>query len=249
MSITETALEIPTADGVSDGVLLRPTGVTRAPGVLHLPDGGGLRPSQLELARRCARAGYIVLVPNVFYRSSRVPVYDFAPNFAEERTLQRFKEITAPLTPDAITRDANSYVDFLRAHTGQPNGKLGVVGHCYTGGVALRYAAARPDAITIAASFHGGRLFTDSPTSPHTVLPQVKAQLYFAHAVEDGSMPAAAITKFEAALAAWGGDYVSETYAGAYHSWTSSDSAVYDVPATERAYSALLSRFAALPHD
>ncbi len=114
-----------------------------------------------------------------------------------------------------------------------------VVGYCLTGAMALRAAAARPDAVCAAASFHGGGLCTDSPASPHLVLPRVKARLYFGHADQDKSMPAGAIAKFEAALAAWGGRYESETYTGALHSWTVPDSPVFDQPQAERAFQKL----------
>jgi len=48
-----------------------------------------------------------------------------------------------------------------------------------------------------------------------------------------------AIAKFEQALAQWGGKYESETHKGAFHSWTSSDSPVYNPAAAERAFSKL----------
>jgi carboxymethylenebutenolidase len=94
------------------------------------------------------------------------------------------------------------------------------VGYCATGGMALRIAAARPDRIAATASFHGGGLFTDAPTSPHLALPRVKARLYFGHAIQDRSMPEEAIEKLNRALESWGGQYESEVYEGAYHSWT-----------------------------
>ena len=65
--------------------------------------------------------------------------------------------------------------------------------------MALRTAAARPDRVGAIASFHGGGLFTDKPTSPHLALPRIPktdgATLYFGHAVKDHSMPAEAIEK------------------------------------------------------
>jgi carboxymethylenebutenolidase len=65
--------------------------------------------------------------------------------------------------------------------------------------------------------------------------------LYFAHAVKDRSMPEEAIRNFERALQARGGQYESETYEGAYHSWTSPDSPVYNQPQAERAFQKLIS--------
>jgi len=106
-------------------------------------------------------------------------------------------------------------------------------------------AAAQPDKVAAAASFHGGGLYTDSPTSPHLLLPRIRARLYFGHAVKDNSMPEEAIRKFETALAAWGGQYQSETYEGAYHSWTALDSPVYNQPQAERAFGKLTELLAA----
>jgi len=110
--------------------------------------------------------------------------------------------------------------------------------------MSMRAAAARPDRIAAAASFHGVRLFTDAPTSPHLVLPRIKARLYFAHAVKDNSMPAEAIEKLNGALEAWGGKYESEIYEDAYHGWTAPDSPVYNAPQAERAFQKLSELFA-----
>jgi carboxymethylenebutenolidase len=168
-------------------------------------------------------------------------------DFADERTVKRFAELTRPLTPDAVERDASAYIDWLRARSEVAGSAMGVVGFCFSGSVALRIAAARPEAIAAAASFHGGGLYTDSPTSPHLALARVDAQrtqLYFGHAVKDRSMPEAAIEKLDGALKAWGGKYESEVYAGAFHGWTVPGSAVYNQEQAERAFEKLTQLFA-----
>jgi carboxymethylenebutenolidase len=238
--MTEQAIEITTPDGISDAYLYATPGVPK-PGVICLPDIVGIRESIRGQAQRIADAGYSVLLVNPFYRTSRTPLFSFKVAFGEERTMKRLGELAGPLTPEANARDANVYVEYLSAHAAVAPGPLGVVGYCFTGGVALRYAAARPDKIAVAASFHGGRLYTDAPTSPHHVLPNVKARLYFGHADQDNSMPAAAIEKLEAALASWGGHYESELYQGAAHGWTHADSAIYHPEQAERAHSKLVS--------
>ena len=177
----------------------------------------GIRKSIRELAQRVADAGFTVLLVNPFYRTSRTPLFTFKAAFGEERTMKRLGELAGPLTPEAIARDASACVDYLSAHESVKPGPLGVVGYCFTGGVALRYAAAQPDQIAAAASFHGGRLYTDAPTSPHLLLPQVKARLYFGHADQDNSMPEAAIQKLRGGACDWGGRYQSELYTGAAH--------------------------------
>ena len=243
--IIEEPIEIRTADGAAEGFVFRPEGKS-APGVIHLTDVVGIRPSHKEMAMRLAAEGYAVLMPNIFYRTSKVPVFDFTPNFSgDERTAKRFAELASPLTPEAMERDASKYVHFLTALEYVADCGIGVVGYCYAGAMALRTAAARPDKIAAAASFHGGRLFTDSPNSPHLALSRVGARLYFGHAVMDNSMPPEAIEKFNAALEKWGGSCESEVYEGALHGWTVPDSPAYHQPQAERAFARLTELFAA----
>jgi carboxymethylenebutenolidase len=196
------------------------------------------------MARRLAEQGYTVLLPNVFYRTGRPPIFDFPFKMGEERSMKRLAELAGPMPPDAMERDASAYVDFLAAQDCVSDGVMGVVGYCFTGSMSMRRAARWPGKIAAAASFHGGGLYTDGPTSPHLVLPRIKARLYFGHAIEDHSMSAEAIKKLEQSLAAWGGKYISETYDGAHHGWTVPDSPVYNEPQAERAFEKLTALFA-----
>jgi carboxymethylenebutenolidase len=235
-------IQIPTPDGTADGLLLGPDGSDGSsppPRVIHLTDIMGIRPAHRDMAARLAAEGYTVLVPNVFYRTARPPLFAFPFVFGEERTMQRIGELARPLTPEAIERDASAYIDFIGG------GPVAIVGHCFSGQMALRCAAARPDAVVAVASFHGGNLVTDAPTSPHHVLPRVKARLYFGHASQDRSMPQPAIDTLEAALRAWGGRFESERYDGALHGWTVPGSPVYNQPQAERAFAKLRELLAA----
>jgi carboxymethylenebutenolidase len=236
-------VDIPTADGTVDALLVRPDTAETLPGVIDLTDGLGFRPAFADQSKRIAEHGYVVLTPNIFYRTTKPPVFDSEPDFTTERTQKRFAELKAPLTPDAMARDASAYVDFLAAQPRVSRGPMGVVGFCFAGQVALRVAGARPDRIGAAASFHGGGLFTDSDESPHLVLPKVKARLYFGHAVNDRGMPPEAIAKLEEALEAWGGKYESETYEGALHGWMIPGGRVYHPVQSERGFAKLIELF------
>jgi len=241
----EKQVEIWTEDGTADALLFRPEGGEKFPGVMHLPDIGGIRDSHKGMARRLAERGYAVLLVNVFYRNGKTPVWAFPFKMGEDRSMKRMGELAGALPPEAMERDASEYVNFLAKQEGVSGAPMGVVGYCFTGSMALRTAAARPDKIGAAASFHGGHLYTDAPTSPHAVLPRVKARLYFGHADGDPYMPKDAIDNLEKALAAWGGKYQSETYPGAKHSWTVPDSPVYDQAQADRAFGKLTELFQA----
>lgn len=243
--MTEQDIQLRMPGGTADAVLFTPFPATPLPGVLHLPDIGGIREAHRQMARRLAEEGYAVLLPNPFYRTRRPPVFDFPRKMGEPRTMQRFQELVGPMTPEAQQSDVAAYVDLLSAQPCVRPGPLGVVGYCFSGALALRSAAARPDKTAAAAAFHGGGLYkANDPGSPHLVLPQVKAQLYFGHAEGDNSMTAADIAHFERALFDWDGDYESETYPGASHGWTVPDNPVFNPPLAERAFAKLTELFA-----
>lgn len=233
----EKAIEIRTADGSCDGFLYQPEANGRWPGVIFLTDIIGIRPANQGMAKRLAGEGYTVLLPNIFYRIAKPPVFDFAPNFGDERTMKRLGELRASFPVDAQMRDGAAFIEFLERQNSAST-PIGAVGYCLTGSTALRLAAAHPTKIAAVASFHGGGLFTDAPDTPHKLLPQVKAQLYFGHATNDHSMPAEAIEKFEKALAAWDGKYEGETY-DAPHGWTVPGSPMYREPEAEKAFAKL----------
>jgi len=241
----ENPVEIRTPDGKADGYLIQPEKEGRWPGVLYLTDIGGIRASNRGMANRLAAEGYAVLLPNIFYRSGQPPIFKPGTKFGGEEFMKRMKEISAPLAPEAQARDLAAYIDFLAAQPSVSGKAFGVVGFCFTGPMAVRAAAVRPDQIAAIASFHGGGLYTDAPTSPHLLLPRIKARLYFGHAVEDRSMPREAIEKLGRALAAWGGRYESEIYDGARHGWTVPDNPAYNEPQAERAFTKLIDLFRA----
>ena len=236
-------LDIPTADGSADALLVRPKTTDHLPGIINLTDGFGFRPAFVEQSKRIAARGYVVLTPNIFYRTAKPPLFDSELDLRDEKVMARFRELTGSLTPDAMERDASAYVDFLARQPDVSAGPMGVVGFCFSGQFALRAAAARPDRIGAAASFHGGGLYKDSDQSPHLLLPRIKARLLFGHAENDRGMPAEAIAKFEEALENWGGEYESETYEGAAHGWMIPGGRVYHPVQSERGFEKLMGLF------
>lgn len=231
-------LSIVMADGTSHSILMLPDEKGSYPGIIFLTDIFGIRPSNIMMAKRLCEQGYAVLVPNVFFRSGEVPLFPLPVDRENPGTQTRIQELIKSMTAADMGKDMRHYAEYLQAQQGVGAGRLGAVGYCFTGQMALLGAAAAPDEIGVAVSFHGGRLYTDAPDSPHTFLPRVKAKLYFGHAKDDESMPAESIEKFEAALKSWGGTYDSKTY-GAGHGWTVPDNPAYNKDEAEAAFTAL----------
>jgi carboxymethylenebutenolidase len=226
----KTKVDIPTPDGTADADLLVPDGDGPHPGVLMFMDAFGPRPRLDEMAARIADHGYAVLLPNLFYRGGRAPLLDLsglADPDLRGKLFEKIGPLAQALTPAAIAGDTAAYLDFFAAQDGVDPGPVVAVGYCLGGTNALRAIEAHPDRIKAVASFHGGRLATDQPDSPHLGVGTITGELYFAHADNDGSMPAAAIATLEEALDKAGVTYTSEVYEGAPHGFTMSDTSMY----------------------
>ena len=229
----ETRFEIPTLG--AETFLFRPDDVAAFPGIVFLTDIWGIRSANIAMARRLAEKGFAVLLPNVFHRYSRVTPDGFEPDDEAEK-MKTLHTLFGTLTTQQMVSDGKAYIDFLLAQKGVKPGKVGVVGYCFTGQMALRMAAAVPDKVAAAASFHGGFLVTDKPDSPHKILSPIKARLYFGHAVEDSTATPEQIATLEAALRDWHGAFQSEFYEGAKHGWTVPGRDVYNELQAERAF-------------
>jgi carboxymethylenebutenolidase len=254
IKVLEKDVEIKTSDGTCDGAFYYPAAGSH-PGVLIWPDVFGLRPAFREFGRRLAAAGYAVVVPNLYYRTAKAPVFpDFSNfNFQSDTDRAKLQPLTTPLNvAGAIEADASAYIAFLDAQT-QVNKakKIGVQGYCMSGPFMLKTTAAVADRVGAGASFHGGGLVTDKPDSPHLLAPKIKARLYFAIASNDDMRQPDAKDKLREAFAAAKVPAEIEVYAGAQHGWCVPDmpmhdgKPIYSPPDAERAWSKLLTLYRA----
>ena len=196
-------MNVPMASGVSDSALFYPEGKGPWPAVLVWTDILGLRPVFREMGRRLAAEGYVVLVPNPFYRNAKAPVVDGSFDFSKPEDRAKVMPMAAALTADANISDAKSYVAFLddQPQTNKKK-KMGVQGYCMGGPLTFRTAATAPDRIGAAATFHGGGLVTDKPDSPHLLIPKMKAEVLCCVADNDDKRDPTAKDKLKEAFAA-----------------------------------------------
>jgi len=232
---------IRTRDGVCTCHVMLPATGGPWPAVIFYMDAGGIRPAVLEMAQRLADAGYVVLVPDLFYRYG--PYGPFVP---KEIFAGDFRAILGPLMAttgnDKAAEDTEAFLAYLDTRSDVAGRKVGAVGFCMGGGMALAAAGTYPDRFAAVASFHGGNLATDAPTSPHLFAPKFEAELYIAAAENDRSYPPEMAEKFETALAQSGVRYRAETYPAA-HGWMKPDFPVYDHAAAERGWVEMLALF------
>ena len=243
VAVIETDVEIKTPDGLADAALYYPEGKGPWPAVLIWPDVVSLRPAFREMGRRLAGEGYVVLVPNLYYRVRKAPVVEGAFNFSNPENRAKLAPMRATVTPEGTDRDAVAYMAFLDGLKQTDTRKrAGVQGYCMGGPLSFRTAAAVSGRIGAVGSFHGGGLYTDQPTSPHLLLTKTTAEFLVAVADNDDRQDPTIKDRLKVAMDAAGRTSAIEVYPAA-HGWCVRGSAVYDEVQAERAWAALLTMY------
>ena len=243
MDVVESNVMVTTPDGVSDGYFVHPA-TGKHPGILMWTDILGLRTAFRTMATRLAESGYSVFVPNPFYRSAKVPVVPEGSSFGDPDTRTLLRGYAGQLTQDAAFSDATAYIEFLDSQESvDTNRKIGTNGYCMGGPLIMRTAAAVPDRVGAAASFHGGGLVTDRPDSPHLLIPETPAHVLHAVAENDDEKSPDTKVVLAAAYEKAGIPAEIEVYEGAMHGWCSLDSPVYNEPQAEKAWGRMLVLF------
>jgi carboxymethylenebutenolidase len=239
-NVVETDVMVPTSDGSADAALFHPAGAGSWPAVLMWPDILGLRPVFREMGRRLAAEGYVVLVPNPFYRTKRAPIVTGAFDFNDPKQFQPLLELKAALTDAAIDKDAAAFISFLdkQKQTNRRKG-AGVQGYCFSGPFAFHTGAVRSDRIRAVATFHGGGLVTKDANSPHLLIPKTRASFVVAIARNDDQKQPDAKDVLKATFAAAKRPALVEVYP-ADHGWCVAGSPTYDHASAEKAWAELL---------
>ncbi|WP_416172354.1 dienelactone hydrolase family protein [Allopontixanthobacter sp.] len=232
--LTESNVTIQTPDGMMDAFFVHPAS-GKHPAVICWPDIASLRDAFMMMARRTAAEGYGVLVVNPYYRDTKAPQF---ADFAEFRTggWDKVGPWRGKLTAEAITRDAKSLIGWLDAQGSVDTARgIGTEGYCMGGPFTVWTAAAVPSRVGAAASFHGGGLVGDSPTSPINLFDETRASHLIAIAQNDDAKAPDEKTRLRAVAEATGTPAQVEVYAGD-HGWTVIDSPAYAREAAEKAY-------------
>ncbi|WP_036302242.1 dienelactone hydrolase family protein [Methylobacterium sp. 77] len=230
-----------TRDGVCPSHIMTPGSGGSWPGVIFYADAGGIRPAMLDMAQRLADAGYLVLLPDLFYRYG--PYGPFKP---KEVFAGDFRAILGPLMAttgnDKAAQNTEAFLTYFDTRNDVAGSKAGAVGFCMGGGMALVSAGAYPDRFAVAASYHGGNLANEAPTSPHLFAPKLKAEIYVAAAENDGSYPPAMAERLENSLTRADVRHTTRTYPAA-HGWMIPDFPVYNHDEAERGWDELFALF------
>jgi carboxymethylenebutenolidase len=231
-------IEIETADGTCPAALSIPVGDGPWPGVIMYPDAGGMRDTMRQLGERLSNLGYVVLVPDFYYRNGPYEPVDMRTAFANKESAEKIMGMMRGYTADKVVDDARAFVDYLDSLPEKKPGGIGTTGYCMGGRLSLIAAANLGERIAAAASFHGGNLAkADDPESPYHKASGIRAAVYVAGAIEDQSFTDEQKDLLEKSLTEAGVVHTIETYQ-AHHGFAVPDNPSYDADAAERHWKA-----------
>jgi carboxymethylenebutenolidase len=234
----EQHVDIVTADGLMNTFIVRPDGQGPFPVVLFLMDAPGKREELHDMARRLASAGYYVMLPNLYYRRVREFVMTADARAAMVAHMNS-------LSNAMVCADCRALLQHAEQDPAARGGAVGCVGYCMSGPFAFASAAAIPERIAAAASFHGVRLCTDAVDSPHRDAQRIRGELYFGCAEVDEWAPAAMLDALDGALRKAGVRYRIEWYPDTVHGFVFPERpGAYQEAGAERHWERLLDLFA-----
>jgi carboxymethylenebutenolidase len=214
----------PQGYGKGRGYLVRPASASpRVPAVLVVHENRGLNPYIEDVARRLALEGYLAFAPDAL-----APLGGYPGD--EDKARAAFAQLDQAKT----RQDFLSAAAFLRTRP-EANGRLGVVGFCYGGGMANLLATRLPD-LAAAVPFYGNAPATDD-------VPAIRAELLI-HFAENDERINAAWPAYEAALKAAGKRYEAHTYPGTQHGFHNDTTPRFDEAAARLAWQRTLAHFA-----
>ena len=206
----------PQGHGHVRGYYVRPAAADgRIASVVVVHENRGLNPYIEDVARRVAKAGFIALAPDGLSSVGGYPGND-----------DKGRELQQRVDPAKLMNDFFAAIEFLKGDA-RGNGKVGITGFCYGGGVANAAAVAYPE-LAAAVPFYGRQPRAED-------VPRIKAPLLLHYAALDKGItdgwPA-----YEQALKAAGKTYEAYIYPGVNHGFHNDSTPRYDKTAAELAW-------------
>lgn len=230
---------ITTADGSCAVTVATPEGTGPWPAVVMYPDAGGPRQTFDDMAARLAALGYVVLVPDIYYRDAGWAPFDIATAFSDETERARLFGMMRKVTQDIMAADAAAFFDYLAGRSEVSGDKFGTTGYCMGGRTSVIIAGKLPGRVAAAMSFHGGGLVTDTDDSPHLNAGRISAVVYVGAAENDGSFTAEQGEILDRALADAGVEHTVEFYPAAHGFAVPDNVGAYDEASAQRHWDAM----------
>ena len=206
-----------------NGYLVEPKGKGPFPAVIVIMEWWGLNDQIKGVADRLAKAGYVALVPDLYYGQVTAD-----PEKAHElmRGLDQKEAIT----------DLGSAMDYLRSLPEVGKSKIGSLGFCMGGGLSLQLALSQPD-------LSGAVMFYGQPDTDPDDLDKAACPVLGLFGAEDQGIPAAKIQEMAKGLNEVGEGATVKIYPGAGHAFFNETRPSYNAQAAADAWEKTLTFF------
>jgi carboxymethylenebutenolidase len=241
--VIEQIIDVETRSGAMETFICRPERGGPYPAVFFLMDAPGIREELYDMARRLGTVGYVVLLPNLYYRAGHDTKYgpDVLTHGSTEHT--RMRAVRTKMTIPPVMEDIADMLAFIDRMPEVKRGPVGAHGYCMSGPYALAAAARYPDRIAAAASFYGTWLVSDAEESPHLNLGKAKGELYIACAEHDDLAPMPMVEELQRLFQASRAAGELEIYPGVHHGFAFPQRWCYDKSAAERHWERLIALY------
>jgi carboxymethylenebutenolidase len=219
---TRTLVDVETDAGAMPGHLWSSQEGT-GPGILLLQEIFGVSPYIARRGAALARAGYVVLAPELYWRTDAPPLDESAPDVVETAMGRAMG-----LDWETTVADAVAALDHLRARP-EVDGPVGVLGFCFGGGLGFNVAAVAD--VDFLVSYYGSQL-----PGLLELAPRVSAPSLHHFGLADDFIDAETVARIRAAVTAGDGETTFETYEGANHAFDNDDFYYYDPEASALAW-------------
>jgi carboxymethylenebutenolidase len=207
----KTSWEKVTVDGSPMGMYLaQPDGGPR-PAILVIQNQDGVRDFTQEMTRRVAQAGFVGIAPQLYHREG------------EPETAERTASIKNERRDVNVLNDLSATINFLRGCTNVDASRLGIVGFCMGGRIAVLGAAATTS-FKAAVDFYGGGCYQqwgDRPT-PASLAANISCPIQGHFGELDKNPPPDEMRKLDAELSRLGKAHEFFFYAEAPHGFNKS---------------------------
>ncbi len=178
-----TMITITTTDGGQFNAYMEKPITGAGPGLVILQEIFGINPFLRSMARKFAAEGYVVLVPDLFWRMQPGIVLGY-----DDEDLAKAFDYYGRFDVDQGIKDVGDTITALRSMGACSNGKIGALGYCLGGNLAY-LTAARTD-VDGAVCYYGVAIEKSLDEANHIDCPMV---MHFA--ANDGFVPPQAVAE------------------------------------------------------
>jgi carboxymethylenebutenolidase len=194
-------VQFPANGGSTSGYLSAPDG-DRGPGLVVIQEWWGLVDHIKDVTDRFAREGFVALAPDLFHGKTTTD-----PNEAGQ--------LLGSLSVDQAAKDLRGAIDYLLDQAGATGGKVGVIGFCMGGQIAMFAGTVSPDKVGAVANFYGIHPVVQQATD----LTKLKAPVLGTFAEGDQMTPPSAAQELEQRVRQQGLQTDFKVYPGTTHAF------------------------------